>query len=142
MSATPKKKKLTAAQRVAAWEEQRKREAEAYAASWPPGTRVDLQRGDPREYEGLPVREAPSQYPEWSEKCSKCAGHGQWITTYKAYRDGQHAIQICGACWGWGWHKPGECEHDWSGGRECIGNCLHIWTCAKCGLRREVDSSG
>lgn len=32
------------------------------------------------------------------------------------------------------------CEHEWTDKK--IGNCLHLYTCSKCGKKKEVDSSG
>lgn len=32
------------------------------------------------------------------------------------------------------------CEHEFQG--KTIGNCLHLYTCSKCGKAYEVDSSG
>ena len=105
---------------------------------------------DPDAFVDYPLRDIP----EDREVCPLCKGHGGWNLRLNAYplhnedntpenrhRD-SHFRSICGACWGYGYLQPGQtCAHLWVE-HKTIGNCLHLWKCLKCGLEREVDSSG
>jgi len=102
-----------------------------------------LEPTDPGAFQDMKVKDQPvKSFPGWTELCPECKGHGGWNMLLNEYGKGKHFQASCGACWGWGWHTPGECAHKWDGKRKNVGNCLNVWTCSKCGLEREVDSSG
>jgi len=100
-------------------------------------------------FTGMSVKEDPcAKYPGYfangSVKCPACSGYGGSVLIVDAYGKGKHFQCFCTQCNGWGWVEKGgsdaSCVHEWS--EEGIGNCLHLWTCIKCGQKREVDSSG
>ena len=97
---------------------------------------------DPRRYLDLEKKSAPHEvYPALTQECPSCQGHGYYNLTIHAYGFGQHFKRMCGACWSWGYIEPGACAHVWDGPSRNIGRCLHEWSCSKCGMTREVDSS-
>jgi hypothetical protein len=60
-------------------------------------------------------------------------------------RKEKHFQASCDQCNGWGWVEKGSKDaacpgHEWEEVR--VGDCLHRWTCKRCGESREVDSSG
>lgn len=95
----------------------------------------------------------PANYVE----CPRCFGHGGWNLRVNAYplRDRPdtpearhrhcHFRMSCGNCNGYGYVRVGSkdasCLHEW-GNSYTVGNCLHEYTCIKCGSKRVVDSSG
>lgn len=85
-----------------------------------------------------------SEYIENPVLCPECEGHGGWILRRDAYGKGVHFKCHCMQCNGWGWVVGGSldasCVHEFT--EKGIGNCLHLWTCTKCGKSMEVDSSG
>jgi DnaJ-class molecular chaperone len=77
-------------------------------------------------------------------KCQVCQGHGGCVIRVDAYGKGRHQSAFCTQCNGWGWVKENSNDAHCSGHEfvtKNIGNCLHEWTCVKCGEVREVDSS-
>jgi hypothetical protein len=91
-------------------------------------------------------REAP-RYMKDPIPCPTCKGHAVCISVEDAYGKGQHfkiACSQCGTMNATGWvernSKDAICTHEYS--QTTIGNCLHQWTCVKCGITREVDSGG
>ena len=82
-----------------------------------------------------------SEMYEFSEECPRCKGHGGWVLTIDAYGLGQHFKASCGACWGYGHIKAGQCLHEWEK-TKAVAMCMSEWTCKKCGQDRLVDSSG
>lgn len=99
---------------------------------------------DPDAFLGMEEKSMPVDYPVGANvKCPKCKGYGGWHLEINAYGPGKHFNASCNNCNGWGWVQPGpdaECCHDFSIS-ERVGNCLHKWTCSKCGRERVVDSS-
>jgi hypothetical protein len=96
---------------------------------------------DPTDY-----REAPN-YIKNPIPCPLCKGHTACIVDEDAYGKGQHfkyACSQCGSMFPPGWVEKDSvnatCIHEYS--EMNIGNCLHRLTCVKCGITREVDSSG
>ena len=91
----------------------------------------------------MSVKEKPD-YPADAVLCPVCKGYGGSVLRVDAYGKGKHFQCFCSQCNGWGWVAAGgedaTCVHEWN--EENIGNCLHLWTCKKCGQKREVDSSG
>lgn len=91
-----------------------------------------------------PCAKYPGYFANSSVKCPVCSGYGGSVLIVDAYGKGKHFQCFCTQCNGWGWVEKGgddaSCVHEWT--EEGIGNCLHLWTCKKCGQKREVDSSG
>jgi hypothetical protein len=86
----------------------------------------------------------PGYFKNGSVKCPVCKGYGGSVLQVDAYGKGKHFQCFCSQCNGWGWvdanSADATCVHEWD--EKNIGNCLHLWTCTKCGQSREVDSSG
>lgn len=74
--------------------------------------------------------------------CPVCSGHGGWNLELNAYGTGKHFQAHCSQCEGYGWvFEWDRCVHDLDNGIK-IGNCLHRYTCKKCGITKEIDSGG
>lgn len=86
--------------------------------------------------------ERDKYHPDWTRLCPRCHGYGGWNLLLDEYGEGKHFKCWCDHCWGWGFTPPEDtCDgHEYT--EKTIGNCLHLWTCKKCGLERTVDSSG
>lgn len=123
---------------------------------------------DPPEllFQDFPLKEKCEWYPDYSELCPLCKGHGGWNLKLNSYPlrdledtpDNRHKYSHfrghCSQCNGWGWVKEGSldatCIHDYNeiSYDECrklnvyhAGRCWHVYKCSKCGETRGYDSS-
>lgn len=91
----------------------------------------------------MEVKDRPGFLKGGAVLCPVCKGYGGCVLTVDAYGKGKHFKGHCSQCHGYGWvkadSKNATCVHVWN--EKNIGNCLHLWTCEKCGQSREVDSS-
>lgn len=90
-----------------------------------------------------PSIQYPGFHPKGSVTCPQCKGYGGSVLQVDAYGKGKHFRCHCMQCNGWGWVEDGSkdatCVHEFT--EENVGNCLHKWTCKKCGASMVVDSS-
>lgn len=103
-------------------------------------------------YRDIPVREKPKYYPDWTQMCPTCEGHGNFNITLDAYGAGRHFRGCCSNCNGWGWIKPCDHVHEWVEisskksaelGIKHWGVFCHVYLCkhASCKEVRVTDSS-
>jgi RecJ-like exonuclease len=89
-----------------------------------------------RSYKGMKRKKMPSRYfSDVDILCPNCRGFGGW------HNSNVKVESHCSQCNGWGWvsREDSKCIHKFK--LENIGKCLHLWTCRKCKIKREVDSS-
>lgn len=107
-----------------------------------------LTPADPDAFKDMQLKDSPNDrgYKMMDNPvfCPVCNGYGGWHLKIDAYGVGKHFNAHCSQCNGWGYvpanSKSATCIHDFT--ERTIGNCLHKWTCTKCGEERIVDSSG
>lgn len=76
--------------------------------------------------------------------CPLCDGYGGWNLTLNAYGENKHFNAFCRQCNGWGFNKANSknevCIHEMKQ-TEKLGRCYNRYTCQKCGMTEDIDSS-
>lgn len=75
-----------------------------------------------------------SMKSEMVQACPICDGHGGWW-----FSECRSLWCGCFQCNYSGYIEVGSCIHEWGKGRQ-IGRCLMVYTCVKCGTKKQIDS--